>query len=278
MTAPLSATSTPSTPSAPGSSTGLPSGTAGNAPPAPSAPEPFRYGAGPGVPDWAVGRTAHEVLGLTQAAVDRLQQFNQGHVVTGAPAAPNPEPAPSRFDLDLRDEDYVTGAQAKAMLARAAAYPVGDPVARHLAASSNLMLLRQAEHDAFRRWGPELETEISRLPAEHRSVDNLKVLVDIVKSRHVQELAEELGRQQAERLMSEQVATIRSGAGGSTTLPNGQPSTLDNPDLPEAWVKQCRDLGITMAQVDEFCQATGDTRESYFKLVQTHGKSAVVHG
>jgi len=224
-----------------------------------------------------------EVLGLADMAVSQLARFNQGPGIQQHQVSPMPQypqsPAPTRFDMDLSDDEFVSGRQVKQILQHYGNQAnQGDPVARQLAASSNVMTIQQVEADAFRRWGPELHAMIAQVPAEMRTVDNLQHIVQLVRGRHVQELVDEQARQQAVRLAEEQVATIRSGTGGSPTSPQQQQIDLTSSELPEDWRKLAEKNGLTMDAVREFCQATGETVESYFASVKKHGKGAIISG
>lgn len=227
------------------------------------------------------GRSQAEVNQIAALAVEQLARFNQ----SPAPLQHQPQhhpngvpPVATRFDLDLPDDDFISGRQMKALLQQyGQSQGQGDPVARRLALSNTMQTIQQMEADAFKRWGPELHIEISKIPEAMRDLDNLQLVVQIVRGRHVQELVDEQARQQAARLTQEHVATIRSGTGGSTTIPNTQ-LDLKSDELPEHWRNLAQEHGLTMAAVQEFCQATGDTMESYFETVKKHGKGSVVHG
>lgn len=256
---------TPSAATATPSSSAPISGTPGNG----TAPEPWKPGAT--APSWAQGRTPEEILNIAAVAVDQLARRNSE---LGAP----PQPQGNRFDLDIGDEDLVSGRQLKEIVQRYGQQSAGDPVARQLAVGANLRAIQQAEADAFRRWGPELQVEISKIPPDMRSLDNLQLVVDIVKSRHVQELVDEQARQKAVQLAQEQVATIRSGTGGSTTIPPTAAIDMQSDALPEQWRRLAQDKGLTVDQVREFCQATGQSVEQYFETVKKYGSGAIVHG
>jgi hypothetical protein len=128
--------------------------------------------------------------------------------------------------------------------------------------------------DAFRRWGPEIQAEAGRLPIDHWTLDNLTTIVQIVKSRHVDELA----RETAERLISEAHPTIRSGTGGSGSGPLTTQRTLNDDNLPKEWVDRAKALGITESTVKEFCDSVGITPEQYLADVEKFGKGAVISG
>jgi hypothetical protein len=218
-------------------------------------------------------------MNIAALAVDQLAKFNQSPAPLQQPSyAPPAAPSQAqRFDLDIPDDDFISGRQMKQLIQQYGAAGQGDPVARHLAASSNMHAIQQMQPDAFKRWAPEIHAEIAKVPPELRTLDNLQLVVQIVQGRHVQELVDEQARQKAVLLAQEQVATIRSGTGGSTAIPT-LTTDLRSDDLPEHWRKQAELHGLTLDAVREFCHATGESMESYFETVKKYGKGAVVHG
>lgn len=270
--APVTTNGTPATPSTtaptsgnPGNGTGAATGTA-------TTPEPFRFG--PNAPEWARNLTPDQLLGITEQAVAQLAKFNQSPQVPQqqyqAPQTTN------RFDLDQSaDDDFISVKQARALMAQA---QQGDPVARQLAIGGNMQAIRQSNAEYFKRWGPELEMEINKIPPEMRTLDNLQLVVNMVRGNHVQELVDEKARQQAVQLSQDQVAAIRSGSGGSQTIPNTQNFDLKSNDLPEEWRELASKHNLTLDQVREFTQATGETMEQYFATVKKFGKGGIIHG
>jgi hypothetical protein len=210
--------------------------------------------------------TAEEIHGVAMAQAQVLQKFNQ----------PTPQPVQqNRFDMDLQDEEYIQGKDVKRIMQQVAMQgQAGDPVARQLAAQNIWGIIQIQQADAFKRWGPEIGAEASRLPVEHWTLDNLTTIVQIVKSRHVDELA----RETAERLISEAHPTIRSGTGGSGSGPLTTQRTLNDDNLPKEWVDRAKALGITESTVKEFCDSVGITPEQYLADVEKFGKGAVISG
>lgn len=273
--APVSPNGTTATPSTTAPTSGNPgNGTA----PGGTAPAPEAWRPGPNAPSWAQGRSQEEILNIAAAAVDQLAKFNQSPAPMQQPQYQAPPQQPNRFDMDMPDDDFISGRQMKQILQQYGQQAQGDPVARQLAASGNMRTIQKDEADAFRRWGPEVHMEIAKLPPDLRSLDNLQLIVDIVKSRHVQELVDEQARQKAVQLAQEQVATIRSGTGGSTAIPNTQNYDLKSNELPEHWRELASKYGLTLDQVREFTQATGETMDQYFETVKRYGKGGVIHG
>lgn len=204
-------------------------------------------------------------MAIAQAGV--LQKFNQ----------PNPQPASvNRFDLDLPDdEQYVVGKDVKRIVQQVQAQSMqGDPIARQLAAQNVWGIIQIQRADDFKRWGMEIQAEAGKLPIEHWTLDNLTTIVNIVRSRHVDELA----RETAERLISEAHPTIRSGTGGSGSGPLTTQRSLADENLPKDWVDKAKALGITESTVKEFCAMANITPEQYLADLERYGKGAVING
>ena len=192
-----------------------------SAPPAPSPAPEFRYG--PEAGEFA-GRTAGEVLALTQQALAQVRAY-QPPVQQYQPQAPRAD------SFDVADGEYIDGATAKRMLAAALQNRGPDPLAQqalHLAASSNVGTARQLFADDFRRFGPEIDLELAKLSPDAKSLDNIKMIVEIVRGRHVKELIEEAAGQRAQQLLSQMEPTTRAAGGaGSGPLPHStQPMGL----------------------------------------------------
>lgn len=233
---------------------------------APTSGEPSRWAA-PQHSRFA-GRTAEEILGIAELAVDQLSKFNQ------PVPQPQAQPQANRFDLDLPDDEYLTGRQVKGILQQVANQPPPvDQQARNLAAQSVYAAAQIRWGEEFRRWKPEIDGEIRKLPVEYWTNDNLDVIVKMVRSNHIDELAAE----KAQRLLNESHPTIRSGTGGSGGVPSTQ-RTLADQNLPDGWKQQAASAGITEATVLEFCQITGQTPEQYLASVEAYGKGAVIRG
>lgn len=196
-----------------------------------------------------------------------LQKFNQ----------PQPQPVqPNRFDLDLpNDDDYIQGKDVKRLVQQMQAQgQQGDPVARQLGAQNIWGMIQLQQADAFKRWSGEIQAEAGRLPLEHWTLDNLTTIVNIVKSRHVNEIAAEM----AQHLRDEAHPTIRSGTGGSGSGPLSTQRTLNDDNLPKDWVDRAKALGITESTVKEFCDSVGVTPDQYLADVEKFGKGAVISG
>lgn len=226
--------------------------------------EPPKWTAGQHSP--FAGRSAEEILGIAEAQAAMLARPIQ----VQQPAAPY-----GRFDLDINDEDYVDGKRLKQLVNRFANNPnTVDYGARQQAAGALLATVEMRRAEDFRRWGQEIRQELIKLDPGNWTLDNLNIVVDIVKSRHIDELAAE----KAQRLVSESHPTIRSGTGGSGGGVPYKPQTMDSEGVPREWAQAAKAAGISEQQIWEFCQAAGITEEQYYRDLIKYGKGGTIHG
>ena len=228
-----------------------------------------------GSPEWRAGqhsrfagRSAEEILGIAEGLAEVATRFNQ-------PVPQSVAPQPNRFDLDIPDDEYLTGRQVKGILQQVANQgPPVDETARNLAAQSLYTNLRSTRADDFKRWEREINAEISKLPVSYWTYDALNTIVNMVRANHVDELVAE----KAQRLVGESHPTIRSGSGGSGG-PITQQRTLESESLPRGWVDKARSAGIDESTVREFAALQGITPDEYLADVERYGKNgAVIRG
>jgi hypothetical protein len=234
----------------------------------PAAPE---WRAPATAPAWAAGKTADEVLGIAGQMEQTLQRFVAGNQPAPAPAAPAPAPAQG-----FADDDYVSGAQFRAAAPQFVQQYVQPQMAQLQAsiAQTNLETVRRDPKCAeiFDKWGPEVYNKLASVDKSHWNVDNLRVIVNLVKADHVDEIANE----RASRLATERMETFRSSGVGLPSVPATSPQyTLQSEQLPAAYRERLAKVGLTEPQLDEFCRANGMTREQFFADV---AKTVVANG
>lgn len=194
--------------------------------------------------------TAEQILGVSQTLLETVERG----------AAPEPEPAPtsgSEF-AEFADDEYVSGAQLKKVLARVG-QPTGDALS--LAASGNERIVRNAYAKDFEKYGNEINALIARVPANLRTVDNLEQCVRMVRSNHIDEIA----RERAEQMASEIGATIRSTGAGSPPPPVSREHSLESDKIPADWKARAAKAGITDRVVEDFCRANDMSPADFYK-------------
>lgn len=204
--------------------------------------------------------TAEQILGIAKTAVDMLN----GSAAPPAPAAPA---APA---FDVADEEYLTGAQVKRLLAAQRGAPDADPGVQ-MAADANLAFVRREFASDFSKWSGEIDALIARVPANMRTIDNLTRVVKMVRSDHVEEIAAERAQQLATTL----APTIRPTGGGSASAPVSPEYSLESEKIPAEWKERARAAKITEDTVRQFCYANGMTVEAFYKQFDTPANAII---
>lgn len=259
MTAP-NLSEPPKPPETPGSS-----GPVGGTPPAPTE---WR------VPDtdprvWARGKTASEILNLTEQAVGAVQQLSQ------QPAYQPPPPQPAFDPMQVRDDDYVDGRTLKTYL-----QTVANPVAQrfqqvdHSLAQFAEQQVRSKYADAFARYGPEIVPLVANIPPHARTVDNLSMAVELVLGRHIQD---------ERRLAQAEVAPPMDPTGRSYGAP-GSPASLapgrlgrvtESDELPADYRDLLKQKNITDETVREFCAMQGISLQQWVDTAKKHNMNVI---
>lgn len=221
-------------------------------PPASSTPPGTTVGApwrAPATAGKFAGKTAEEVLGIAEALADMVQ-------AGGAPAAPAAPAAPS-----FNDDDYLTGAQVKQLLATRQP----DTSGVELAASANVSIVRSQYAALFAKYGPEIDAMIARVPQNLRTIDNLAQCVKLVRSDHLDEIVAE----ESTRRASEMAPTFRSTGSGAPPAPASREYSLESDKIDPEWKKRALANGVTESTVAEFCRGNDMTPEAFYKQFDT---------
>ena len=206
-----------------------------------------------------------------------------GYQAATAPAAPetrlpgaddfvtNPAEATQRYLEHVRQTQFVP-----ALESRDAAL-----------ASQARMLAEMRYGDEFRRWGPEIDILAQQVPTQNRSADAFKMIVEVVRSRHVDELVNEKADARLKQLVETGQMRPQTAAGAAPTA--GTAAVVDLDKLPPNYSRRLRDLGITSDLLDESLRSMypgmpiSDARKKWFDLaskgdVITDGRSITYEG
>ena len=204
------------------------------------------------MPDWAVGKTANEVLELSK------QMY--GALSSARPQTPQPTYQTPQYQQPYQpqqptsipsNDEWLTDPntafqRAMGTIQQSQFAPAMDSMAMGNAANARA-LAEMKYQDDFRRFGPEIQMELTRVPPQMQTFDNIKYVVDLVRGRHAHELANELAEQKVkERLAS---GTLRPGGMDGGIAPV-EATGVDFNKLPEGYqailqragVKDVRDL------------------------------------
>ena len=273
MTAPLSPNAPdPSANATPDSPSSTPAGT-------PAAP----WTAGEHAPEWARGRTAEEILNLGDKMYGILQSFNQQNQIAPTPAAAPPS-APPAAPLAFSDDDYVQGRQVKEFVNHLASTQLGPELQRlqEATAQNTYVMAKDRHREVFAKYGPEVDLALAGVPKANWTLPLIDKVVKFVQSEHLDELVESKARERAQQLVGDMGSTgmRSSGAPGVGAVPqhNHAQHTLADPTINADWKARAADAGLTEAQIDGFCRATGDTREQFFARLASGSVKAVPRG
>ena len=258
----------------------------------PSTPEPWRAPATG--PAWAAGKTAEEILSIAAPAVEMLDKFNlSGKVIGQPPQSLTPQgygqPTPAGYGQPQTGyaqppqaaqpdpNEYPTWGQMQAWLQQQAQQSITPQITGlyENQAATNLQWLRGQDRYkvVFDKFGPEFNVELAKLQPHVRTLDNLQMLADLVKGRHVDEIA----RERAAELAATTPPTMRSNgfAGSTGALPQDNGLGINSEKVPAAWREKAVAAGITDEVIAEWCRANNQTPQQFFEMV---AKSKIVTG
>ena len=179
----------------------------------------YVYGADDNVAEWKRFKTKEELNTLTDQMYNIMQQGQPAQSTVAQPAVPvAPEPAAGAVpDADMWLSDPTAASEAhfntrigqvqKEILAPqlAGIYTANAQTARALASQSN--------GEAYSRWGPEIDMQMSAIPVENRTFEMYTEAVKLVKGAHASEITQEaLDKAVADEIERRTAAgTIRTG-------------------------------------------------------------------
>lgn len=234
------------------------------------------------VPSWARGKTADELLQITNQLYDALQRGDTAPAPTNpAPSAPSPshETTPNVSGIPEVDPNLIYSNPAeyhRQMEARTNALIESRLASAERTVSTPLASLAKAEAMrnpkrklVWEKYAPEIETVMARVPESQRGrVDLWDEAAKIVAGEHFEELA----RAKAEELMRSGASGSLATQAGSATLPNASSSRSpiaklfdENHPAIEGFKRD----GISPSQVEAHAKARGHDLEAYANLLKS---------
>jgi hypothetical protein len=232
------------------------------------------------VPEWAVGRTADEILEIAKKMYEVVVQAPHAP----APPAPAPAPAPSPAPA-LAPQAPVQPPNPDLMLTDPAEYQrqltaynqwlldqrlqqVSVPVLASQAQMARNVVRSDPEYaDVWASYGPEIDAEMARLPLEQRANPEMwRLATEMVAGRHRKELAAKLA---AKAAIPADAGTVPADAGVPHIQPNAHLDPIDRlfaevPAIRERYEK----AGVSAQAVKDHARAMGHTLESYAELLR----------
>ena len=198
---------------------------------------------------WARGKTYEEVLGIGDQMVGALQQ-----VALQQQQYQPPAPVPSGLD-NLRDDDIVDVKTMRAFAQSVQAQVPRQDNARQLAE----MAVNQVQNESkfapiFQDYGPEVWRELGQLPHGMWTLDNIRMVANLVLARHVDEVADKRARIKMENMGG---LPLRGNGPGTTTV--------ESDGLPTNWQEILRKKDLSLSQVESFCVSNNYTVKKWFE-------------
>ena len=214
-------------------------------------PEEPRYKAGPGIPEYLVGKSMSEGAALTAQLYNQLISSGPplpslgGGGTTGAPATRLPPGAPDPDEF-IHDP---AGATQRLLNRVRQTELVPEFQARDNVIGQQAMALAQLQFpNEFKRWGPEIAMMVDQIPGAQRTPQAVGLAVDVIRSRHLDELVAEQANAKIKNLV--EGGQLRpQGADGATGA--GVHNRVDFEQLPPGYRAHLNRLGVTYSDVDE---------------------------
>lgn len=206
---------------------------------------------------WARGKTAEELLNVSSQMYDGLNTL--ATMQTQQHSAPRQQ---DDFAMP-NDDDVVDGRTFKAALGAMQGTAYSTQQNQQQLAQMSLNMVRSQHARVFGKYGPEIMVEVNKLPTTLWTVDNLDMAVQLVRGRHIEELAEERARELAGNV------TLSARSNGTAA---GDGLTLESDQLPPDYRERLNKAGVTLDMVERFCVANGMSKADWFKNA---GKSAI---
>lgn len=235
--------------------------------------EEWRYQPGVGVPDWLVGKNATEAANLTQQLYHQL--VSGGGV--GAPGTPAytastlGAPATSHPDADEFLHDPAGATQRLLDRVRRTEVMPEFQARDNVIGQQARALAELQFKDEFKRWGPEIDIMLNQIPGSQRTPQAVGLVVDVVRSRHLDEITAERVDAKIKNLV--EGGTLRpQGADGATGA--GVYNRVDFDKLPPNYRTYLSRLGVTQDTVDEVLRkaypnlSLGKAREKWMKSAE----------
>ena len=199
---------------------------------------------------WARGKTYEEVLGIGDQMVGALQQV----ALQQQNYQPAPVPVPSGLD-NLRDDDIVDVKTMRAYAQTVQAQAPRQDNAKQLAEMAVGMVQQEPKFGPiFQDYGPEVWRELASLPHAMWTLDNIRMVANLVLARHVDEVADKRARVKMENMSG---LPIRGNGPGLTTV--------ESDGLPTNWQEILRQKDLTLQQVESFCVSNNYTVKKWFE-------------
>lgn len=237
-----------------------------------------------------IGRTVAEVANLSQQMSAQLARPGVASPQPGysqpayppqyaQPQYPQAVPPPQAPQIPSQDDFITRPAEATKQYMEYLKQTEFQPWQQQTTtavASTNRALAELQDPDTFKRWGPEVDLTLRQYAPnpEAWTVENIKKVAAIVRSNHIDEIAEERARQIAAQRDSQAGSaggTLRPDAIGGMGASAAGSNQLDYTKLPPMYSKVLQRVGVDQQTLDEFLTAT-KVRHEGLSLDQARAK------
>jgi len=135
-----------------------------------------------------------------------------------------------------KQQDYFNATQFQPQLQQL--YTNNAATARQLVATEHA--------EAFKRWGPEIDSLIMRTDPQMRTPDNLRMIVQMVKGQHADEYITEKAKAEAERILAQRgdAGAISTPGGVGTSAPGQNVLNYNVDELPGEYRRLLESEGL----------------------------------
>lgn len=191
---------------------------------------------------WARGKTAAEILGIGDQTIGALQQvaYQQQQAQQVVPPV-NP--------IAQMNKDDVVTVEMMQQYAQTLV-PRDNRPGQQLAQLAYERVSTEPKYaDVFARYPVEINNHLRQMPADLWTLDNIRLVGNLVRGEHIDELADAKAQQ---KLQGMQGLPIRGNSLGS--------AQVDSDGLPANYQDTLSRIGASLSQVDGFCVANGWTK------------------
>lgn len=186
-----------------------------------------------------------ELLNISDQAVAALQQ-----VATQQQYQQQP-PVPSGLE-NLRDDDIVDVKTMKAF-AQTVQAPRAD-ASQMAQMALGMVRVEPKMAPIFNEYEPEIYRELSQLPHTLWTLDNIRMVANLIAARHLDDLVEKRAQTKMQNMTG---LPIRGNGLGS--------STAESDGLPTNWQDTLKKKGLSLQLVEGFCASNGWTVKKWFE-------------
>ena len=219
----------------------------------------FHFTADPSVPEWAVGKTPQELLGITTQLYNQMLRGNpatqsaspqmQQQQPQQQPTQSWGQPAMAPPTQEEWDTNYQAAVQKQIAYEKVTTF---EPMFQRTSATlaDQARGLAELRHpDAFKKYGPEISVMLSQLPPDQLTTFAIDKVVGMVKADHIDDIVSERLEREKQKMM-DSGALLRPGTSHVPTA--AAPNGLDLNQLPDSMKRNFERIGVRENDIEDF--------------------------